>query len=51
MSHLVSLDMSDEEFMEMIDNYIERSSYEEFAIPTSEFFKNIFEENRYSCAK
>jgi len=46
MSHLVSLDMSDDEFMEMIDNYIERSSYEEFIMPTSEFFKILFENSR-----
>ena len=46
MSHLVSLDMSDDEFIEMIDNYIERSSYEEFILPTSEFFKMLFDSSR-----
>ena len=44
MSDLFDTDMSYDEFMDkMIDNYIERSSYDEFAMPMSDFFNSIFE--------
>ena len=36
-------EMNEDEFMELIDKYIERSSRRDDAIPTSTFFEHLFQ--------
>lgn len=38
----IRMDMSHDEFMEMIDNHIQHSSYQDYEMPVSDFFELLF---------